>query len=117
MAAYERPRSSREKRDSRANGETARLTLDLIRIGSTPVRPYILTLYFKVSEFDAEVKLPSLYDRQFISYVQRAWVDDGKLELGEKEEVGLAVNLQGADEPRKWTVGEGEFSVWCPASG
>jgi hypothetical protein len=36
VAAYERPWSSREKRASRANGGTVRLTLDLIRTGSGP---------------------------------------------------------------------------------
>jgi len=37
VAAYERPRSSHEKRDSWADGRPVRLTLDLIRTGGGPI--------------------------------------------------------------------------------
>lgn len=69
------------------------------------------TLYFRVPEFEAELELRS-YDREYICHVQKAWVEDGRLELGEKREFEAALDPKGIEEPRKWTVGEGDVNIF-----
>jgi hypothetical protein len=69
------------------------------------------TLLLRVPEFEGRLEITSP-GKGVIWHVQKAWVKDGELELGEKTRFEEAAYPEGIQEPRKWTVGEGDVNIF-----